>query len=143
MSSARSIAIIGVVLTACARPSELVPQSPAAPAPMSIVPAQATPAPVPVAAPAPVYRPPPPPPPPPPPSFNAKSLLLKIGMSEQEVTKVLGQPLKADVMTCGSSTAKPWACKTWTYGDFSSGMRVTFSESEMTGAWLLNNWTVY
>jgi hypothetical protein len=126
MSSARSIVIIGVVLTACARPPEPVLQSHLAP-------------PVPPA-PAPVYTPPPPPPPPPPPNYNAKSLLLKIGMSEQEVTNVLGTPLKADVNTCGTKTDKPWTCKTWTYGNFSSGIRVTFGEA--TGEWLLNDWAV-
>jgi hypothetical protein len=87
----------------------------------------------------PVYTPPASPPPPQP-NYNAKSLLLKVGMSEQEVTKVLGTPLKADVRTCGSATDKPWACKTWTYGNWSSGIEVTFGEA--TGEWLLNNWSV-
>jgi hypothetical protein len=80
------------------------------------------------------------PPPLPPPNFNAKSLSLNIGMSEQEVTRVLGTPLKADVGTCGSKTDKPWTCKTWTYGSWWSGIRVTFAED--VGVWRLNDWTV-
>jgi hypothetical protein len=91
----------------------------------------------PAPAPAPVHTRPPPPPPP---DFNAKSLSLNIGMSEQEVTRVLGTPLKADVGTCGSKTDKPWTCKTWTYGSWWSGIRVTFAED--VGVWRLNDWTV-
>jgi hypothetical protein len=50
------------------------------------------------------------------PTLKEQSLLLKIGMSEQEVTKLLGLPSKAEVGRCGENTPTPWTCKTWTYG---------------------------
>jgi hypothetical protein len=50
------------------------------------------------------------------PTLKEQSLLLKIGMSEQEVTKLLGLPSKAEVGQCGENTPRPWTCKTWTYG---------------------------
>ena len=50
------------------------------------------------------------------PTLKEQSLLLKIGMSEQEVTKLLGLPSKAEVGQCGENTPRPWTCKTWIYG---------------------------
>jgi hypothetical protein len=132
MNFARSIAVFGLTLTACARTPEPVPQAYVGPPPTAAL-VYAPPAPPPP-------TPPPPPAPPPSPNFGAKSLLLKIGMGEHEVTRVLGAPLKAEVRTCGTKTPKPWTCKTWTYGNWSSGMMVTFSEA--SGEWLLNDWSV-
>jgi hypothetical protein len=50
------------------------------------------------------------------PTLKEQSLLLKTGMSELEVTKLLGMPSKAEVGRCGENTPTPWTCKTWTYG---------------------------
>jgi hypothetical protein len=75
------------------------------------------------------------------PDYDAKSLLLKTGMSEQEVKGVLGTPKKAEVHTCGSNTDKPWTCKIWTYGFFLSGMGLLFEEAGADD-WRLNSWSV-
>jgi hypothetical protein len=63
-------------------------------------------------------------------------------MGEQEVTRLLGTPLKAEVSTCGALTPKPWTCKKLTYGDrVFNGISATFEEA--AGEWRLNSWTVY
>jgi hypothetical protein len=71
------------------------------------------------------------------PDYKAKSLLLKPGMSEQDVTGVLGTPEAAEVNTCGSKTDKPWSCKSWSY----NGMRLWFAEVA-PDKWRLNSWKV-
>jgi hypothetical protein len=68
-----------------------------------------------------------------------QSLLLKLGMSEKEVIKLLGPPSKVEAGTCGGKTPKPWTCKTLTYGD-AFGLRAYFAED--AGEWRLNNWSV-
>ena len=40
------------------------------------------------------------------PSLKEQSLSLKIGMNEQEVTKLLGAPSKAEVGQCGENTVR-------------------------------------
>jgi hypothetical protein len=84
-----------------------------------------------------------PPPRPAAPDFRERSLSLKRGMSEQEVTSVLGKPTKADLPTCGSQTPRLRTCiKSLTYGEFPySGIKADFSE-DAAGEWRLNDWTV-
>jgi hypothetical protein len=82
----------------------------------------------------------PPPPAAPAVNYGAKSLGMKSGMSESDVTTLMGTPVKADLRTCGSKTAAPWQCKIWTYGNYTAGMTVTFGLVD--GAWLVNDWSV-
>jgi hypothetical protein len=75
------------------------------------------------------------------PTLKEQSLLLKIGMSEQEVTKLLGLPSKADVGQCGENTPRPWTCKTWTYGSAPFyALQAFFGEN--AGEWRLASWNV-
>ena len=76
------------------------------------------------------------------PTLKQQSLLLKIGMSEREVTKLLGPPSQAEVSTCGGNTPRgPWTCRTVTYQNGQrSDLRALFSEK--AGEWWLNSWTV-
>jgi hypothetical protein len=75
------------------------------------------------------------------PTLKEQSLLLKIGMSEQEVTKLLGLPSKAEVGQCGENTPTPWTCKTWTYGSAPFyALQAFFREN--AGEWRLASWNV-
>jgi hypothetical protein len=75
------------------------------------------------------------------PTLKEQSLLLKIGMSEQEVTKLLGLPSKAEVGRCGENTATPWTCKTWTSGSAPFyALQAFFREN--AGEWQLASWNV-
>jgi hypothetical protein len=75
------------------------------------------------------------------PTLKEQSLLLKIGMSEQEVTKLLGLPSKAEVGQCGENTSRPWTCKTWTYGSAPFyALQAFFREN--AGEWRLASWNV-
>jgi hypothetical protein len=75
------------------------------------------------------------------PTLKEQSLLLKVGMSEQEVTKLLGLPSKAEVGRCGENTPTPWTCKTWTYGSAPFyALQAFFREN--TGEWRLASWNV-
>ena len=75
------------------------------------------------------------------PTLKEQSLLLKGGMSEQEVTKLLGLPSKAEVGRCGENTPTPWTCKTWTYGSAPSYALQGFFR-ENAGEWRLASWNV-
>ena len=102
-----------------------------------------TPAPVSDPAPSPIkYETPPPIKETPPPiNYGKKSLLLKTGMTERQVTEILGQPDKAELSTCGQSLGRPWSCKSWGYGSFSRGMSIMFRHEG--DGWVINNWDVH
>jgi hypothetical protein len=75
------------------------------------------------------------------PTLEEQSPLLKIGMSEQEVTKLLGLPSKAEAGQCGENTPRPWTCKTWTYSSTPFyGLQAFFREN--AGEWRLASWNV-
>jgi hypothetical protein len=75
------------------------------------------------------------------PTLKEQSLLLKTGMSELEVTKLLGMPSKAEVGRCGENTPTPWTCKTWTYGSAPFYALHAFFR-ETAGEWRLASWNV-
>jgi hypothetical protein len=75
------------------------------------------------------------------PALKEQSLLLKIGMSEQEVARLLGPPSKAEVGQCGENTPRPWTCKTWTYGSAPFYALEAFFQ-ENAGEWRLASWNV-
>jgi hypothetical protein len=75
------------------------------------------------------------------PTLKEQSLLLKTGMTEQEVTQLLGLPLKTEVGRCAENTPTPWRCKTWTYGSAPFyAMQAFFREN--AGEWRLVSWNV-
>jgi hypothetical protein len=77
------------------------------------------------------------------PTYSEKSLLLKQGMTEQEVTTVLGTPTKAESRTCvNEHTPGLGHCKTLTYGSDRQGLRAMFAENA-AGELRLNDWTVH
>jgi hypothetical protein len=128
------LAMVLASLGGCAQPLPTVHPGPVDLAPPSNVTAAITP-------PTPQVRiTPPPPPAPPPVNYGSLSLKLKTGMSEQQVVALFGQANKADVMTCGSKLAKPWQCKIWYFGSYTSGIDVTFFEG-VDGEWRVNDWT--
>jgi hypothetical protein len=74
------------------------------------------------------------------PTLKEQSLLLKIGMSEQEVTR-LRLPSKTELGQCGENTPRPWTCKTWTYGSAPFyALQAFFREN--AGEWRLASWNV-
>ena len=96
-----------------------------------------SPAPVSDPAPAPINRETPPPI-----NYGTKSLLLKTGMTERQVTAILGQPNKAELSVCGGSVGRPWPCKSWAYGgEYHNGMSIMF-RPEGDG-WVINSWRVF
>jgi hypothetical protein len=64
-------------------------------------------------------------------NWGAKSALLDLGMTEQQVMKALGYaPNKTDMETCGQQTTTgAWKCKIHTYGLPLNKLTVYFSQS--------------
>ena len=77
---------------------------------------------------------------PPPINYGAKSLLLKTGMTEKQVTEILGQPSKAELSTCGQQLGRPWTCKSWGFGESGRGMSIRFRREG--DGWVINSWDV-
>src|SRR5262249_3949367 len=48
--------------------------------------------------------------------YRRLTLKLKPGMSEQEVTKLMGEPRQSAFTGCGQNTGKPFPCKILSYG---------------------------
>jgi hypothetical protein len=69
--------------------------------------------------------------------WGAKSALLNLGMTEQQVTKTVGhEPNKVDMETCGQHTKRgAWTCKIHTYGSGSNKLRVWFQQSPNDRMW--------
>jgi hypothetical protein len=70
-------------------------------------------------------------------NWGAKSALLNLGMTEQQVMKTVGQePNKVDMETCGQHTKRgAWRCKVHTYGSGSNKLRVWFQQSHNDRMW--------
>jgi hypothetical protein len=64
-------------------------------------------------------------------NWGAKSALIDLGMTEQQVTKTVGSaPNKVETETCGQHTKRgAWTCKIHTYGSASNKLRVWFQQS--------------
>jgi hypothetical protein len=76
-----------------------------------------------------------------PPNYRRLSIQLKQGMSEQDVTNLMGQANGSSLSSCGQNVGKPWTCKIWTYG-FGNGplgtaLAVIFGQDQSTGAWVV------
>jgi len=72
--------------------------------------------------------------------YRRLTLKLKPGMSEQDVTKLMGEANQSALTTCGQETGKPWQCKILVYAHYSSGIRIIFRQKEPTGDWLVVGW---
>jgi hypothetical protein len=70
-------------------------------------------------------------------NWGAKSALLHLGMTEQQVMKTVGTaPNKVDMETCGQHTKRgAWTCKIYTYGSGSKKLRVWFQQSPNDRMW--------
>jgi hypothetical protein len=75
-------------------------------------------------------------------NWGAKSALLNLGMTEQQVMKTVGQePNKVDMETCGQHTKRgAWRCKIHTYGSGSNKLRVWFQQSPNDRMWRAVSW---
>jgi hypothetical protein len=76
-------------------------------------------------------------------NWGAKSALLDLGMTEQQVSKTVGHPpSKVDMDTCGSGSGAR-KCKIHTYGQESVGqydyLKVFFHQTG-DGTWRVNSW---
>lgn len=78
------------------------------------------------------------------PNWGAKSALLDLGMTEQEVMKKIGYaPNKVEMQTCGQQTTTgAWKCKVHTYGLTFNHLTVYFSQTD-DGMWRAASWNVY
>ena len=78
-------------------------------------------------------------------NWGAKSALLDLAMTEQQVMNTVGsRPNKVEMQTCGQQTKEgPWKCKIHTYGLSGNKLTVAFSQSSNDGTWRANNWSVY
>jgi len=72
--------------------------------------------------------------------YRRLTIQLKPGMSEREVTNLMGKANQSALTTCGQETGKPWQCKILAYGRASSGIRIVFGQKEPTGEWLVVGW---
>jgi hypothetical protein len=75
-------------------------------------------------------------------NWGAKSALLDLGMTEQQVMKTVGTaPNKVDMETCGQHTKRgAWRCKIHTYGSGSNKLRVWFQQSPNDRMWRVVSW---
>jgi hypothetical protein len=75
-------------------------------------------------------------------NWGAKSALLELGMTEQQVTKTVGSaPNKVEMETCGQHTKRgAWRCKVHTYGSGSNKLRVWFQQSPNDRMWHVVSW---
>jgi hypothetical protein len=78
-------------------------------------------------------------------NWGAKSALLELGMTEQQVTKIVGSaPNKVEMETCGQHTKRgAWTCKIHTYGSGSKKLRVWFQQSPNDRMWRVVTWNVF
>ena len=78
-------------------------------------------------------------------NWGAKSALLELGMTEQQVVNKVGQaPNKVDMETCGQHTKRgAWRCKVHTYGSGSKKLRVWFQQSPNDRMWRAVSWNVF
>jgi hypothetical protein len=79
----------------------------------------------------------------PPPDYRRLSHRLDPGMSEQEVTNLLGQPRQSVLTTCGQNVRNRWPCKIWSYGFpglLGNSLSVIFAEDHSAGPWVVNEW---
>jgi hypothetical protein len=81
----------------------------------------------------------------PPHDYRRLTLKLKPGMSEQDVTKLMGEASQSALTTCGQNTGKPFQCKILSYGFGAgyvggNGIAVVFGQNESTGEWLVVGW---
>jgi len=77
-------------------------------------------------------------------NWGAKSALLDLGMTEQQVMKAVGYaPNKTEMETCGQQTKTgAWKCKIHTYGLQLNYLKVYFSQTG-DGMWRATSWNVY
>jgi hypothetical protein len=75
-------------------------------------------------------------------NWGAKSALIDLGMTEQQVTKTVGSaPNKVEMETCGQHTKRgAWTCKIHTYGSGSNKLRVWFQQSPNDRMWRAVDW---
>jgi hypothetical protein len=78
-------------------------------------------------------------------NWGAKSALLELGMTEQQVTKTVDSaPNKVGMETCGQHTKRgAWTCKIHTYGSGSKKLRVWFQQSPNDRMWRVVTWNVF
>ena len=78
-------------------------------------------------------------------NWGAKSALIDLGMTEQQVTKTVGSaPNKVEMETCGQQTKRgAWTCKIHTYGSGSKKLRVWFQQSPNDRMWRAVSWNVF
>ena len=76
--------------------------------------------------------------------LGAKSALLDLGMTEQQITNTVGRrPSKVEMQTCGQQTKQgAWTCKMHTYGTEWVNLTVAFGQSPEDGTWRANSWSV-
>ena len=75
-------------------------------------------------------------------NWGAKSALLDLGMTEQQVMNTVGyRPNKVEVQTCGQQTAnRAWTCKIHTYVSGTNKLRVWFQQSPNDRMWRAVDW---
>ena len=78
-------------------------------------------------------------------NWGAKSALIDLGMTEQQVTKTVGSaPNKVEIETCGQHTKRgAWTCKIHTYGSGFNRLRVWFQQSPNDRMWRVVTWNVF
>jgi len=76
-------------------------------------------------------------------SIGAMSKKLEVGMSEQEVKQLIGEPASVSIQTCGSSTPEPWQCKQYKYSDGWASFLIVYFLQLDGGGWRVNSWSAY
>jgi hypothetical protein len=78
-------------------------------------------------------------------SSGEVSRKLEVGMTEKQVTTLVGYEPRVSMTTCGSSTPKPWQCKEYQYKSAWDGSLVLsiLFEQEPDGIWRVNSWHTY
>lgn len=72
--------------------------------------------------------------------LRTKSLMLTVGMTEEEVVRVIGLPTTTSIEPFGHNTPNPWTGFVWKYQLGLSSFRAAFQPGPSEGTWRLNNW---
>lgn len=74
-----------------------------------------------------------------------KALKLCVGMTQQAVQTLLGQPYETESKTYGTQTANSWNGEMWTYRWWNrwNAKRLVIMFAKGTDSWVVNNWEWY
>lgn len=76
-------------------------------------------------------------------SYGAKSLRLRVGMTEPQLVEAVGYlPRSAEAVTCGTATPSPFHCRRLTWRTDGLGSLIVFTAPNAAGQYVTLAWHV-